>query len=320
MNEATNGAERARKLAIDYLTQSGMSPEDFARRIGYNPNTFAQFRNGHYAKITSPSRICAAILNFIDRFPLQADIFTGKLYETEAVKLMRGVFTRLLAKPQMILTYAPSGSGKTDIPLFLIAEHNSQRPPEEKTFIFRVNCRESICPRDLMKRVAAACGTESHTAIDRVIHNLRWDFRGARVVLYFDEAPFLSIRCLQTVRELMDEEPKFSLCFSGYEGFDPTFADFSSRLEPLQRRIIDRVKLPSLTNDEAVGILKSELAGQSLDAEFIRQQIKLATVNYGTKREAQNYISIGRLMAAIGEIRKSLAIPAGDAQKEEAVA
>jgi DNA transposition AAA+ family ATPase len=309
MNEPANSAARVQKLAIDYLTQSGMSPEDFARRIGYSPNTFAQFRNGRYATIADASHICAAILSFIDRFPLESDAWTGNLYETGAVKIMRSVFTQLLERPQIFMVYAPPGSGKTDIARYLISQHNAQRPAEEKTYIFRVYCRARICPRDLMKRVATACGTEAHTAIDRAIHNLRWDFRGARVVLYFDEAQHLSIDCMEVVRELLDEDPRFSLCFAGSHELDRIFADFAGRLEQLERRISDKITLPPVTADEAAGILKSELAGLTLDAALIRQQIELATISVRVDRKAQRYISIGRLMAAIREIRAGLAKP-----------
>jgi type II secretory pathway predicted ATPase ExeA len=160
-----------------------------------------------------------------------------------------------------------------------------------------------------MKRVATACGTEAHTAIDRAIHNLRWDFRGARVVLYFDEAQHLSIDCMEVVRELLDEDPRFSLCFAGSHELDRIFADFAGRLEQLERRISDKITLPPVTADEAAGILKSELAGLTLDAALIRQQIELATISVRVDRKAQRYISIGRLMAAIREIRAGLAKP-----------
>jgi type II secretory pathway predicted ATPase ExeA len=222
---------------------------------------------------------------------------------------MRSVFTQLLERPQIFMVYAPPGSGKTDIARYLISQHNAQRPAEEKTYIFRVYCRARICPRDLMKRVATACGTEAHTAIDRAIHNLRWDFRGARVVLYFDEAQHLSIDCMEVVRELLDEDPRFSLCFAGSHELDRIFADFAGRLEQLERRISDKITLPPVTADEAAGILKSELAGLTLDAALIRQQIELATISVRVDRKAQRYISIGRLMAAIREIRAGLAKP-----------
>jgi DNA transposition AAA+ family ATPase len=308
MNEESSSAVRVRKLATDYLIQSGMSPVDFARRIGYNHNTLQQYMNGHYAKIASASRIEAAILGFLSENALAPEgTFTGHIYETGAVKLMRNVFTRLLERPQVYMIYAPPGSGKTEIGRHLIAQHNELRGPKAKSFIFRVYCRARISPRDLMKRVATACGTQADTAIDRAIHNLRFDFRGARVVLYFDEAQHLSIDCLEVIRELLDEEPRFSLCFAGSHELDKIFARFAGTLEQLERRISDKVTLPAVTAEEAAGILRSELPSLQLDQAFIRQQIDLATISVNVNRKTQRYISIGRLMAVTRELREGLA-------------
>jgi DNA transposition AAA+ family ATPase len=323
MTEKNQGTASVIERAASYLTQTGMSPEDFARRIGYSHNTFAQFRCGHYSTITDTSKICAAILRFIEQNPPEHDAFEGRIYETGAVKTMRQVFDRLLDRPQIYMVYAPPGSGKTDIARYLIAQHNqAERGPVTagQSYIFRVYCRARICPRDLMKRVATACGTVSHTAIDRAINNLRWDFRGARVVLYFDEAQHLSVDCMEVIRELMDEEPRFSLCFAGSHELDRVFADFAGRLEQLERRISDKVTLPAVTADEAAGILRSELAGLDLDASDIRQQIEAATISVRVDRKTQRYISIGRLMASIKVFRDAMAAQPQASEKVEAIA
>jgi DNA transposition AAA+ family ATPase len=317
MTDRTDNSARARELATSFLIRSGMSPVDFARRIGYSPNTMQQFMNGHYSRIANSGRIEAAICDFIAQSPLEPESeYCGHIYETGAAREMRMVFDRLLERPQVYMIYAPPGSGKTDVARHLIHEHAAGRKPEEKSYIFRVYCRAKICPRDLMKRVATACGVQADTAIDRAIHNLRWDFKGARVVLYFDEAQHLSIECFETVRELLDEAPRFSLCFAGSHELDRIFARFAGTLEQLERRISDKVTLPSLTTEEAAGILRSELPGFELNQAFIHQQVELATIGVRVEKKNQRYISIGRLMAAVRELRAALPAP----EKEEAVA
>jgi DNA transposition AAA+ family ATPase len=318
MNDRTTSTERTQRLVSDYLNRSGMSPVDFARRIHYSPNTLAQFMNGHYSNITDPSRICAAILDFMESCPVEEETFTGQIYETAAVRTMRQVLARLLERPQIYMGYAPPGSGKTDITRHLINQHNAQRGDARDSYIFRVYCRERIRPRDLMKRVATACGTQSDTAIDRALHNLRWDFKGARVVLCFDEAQHLSVDCFETVRELFDEAPHFSLFFLGSHNLDRIFAQFAGTLEQLERRITDKITLPPVTQEEAEGIVRSELAPLPLDKAMVRQQIELATIAVRADKKVQRYISIGRLMAAVREIREGMAAQAGES--EEAVA
>jgi DNA transposition AAA+ family ATPase len=320
MTDQTKSTARVQTIVDDYLNRSGMSPVDFARRIGYSDNTLAQYRNGHYSGITSPDRIEAAILAFVRDNPVESDTFSGTIYETETVRAMRRVFAKLLERPQVYMVYAPPGSGKTDVARKLISEHNAQHSADQKTYIFRVYCRARICPRDLMKRVATACGSQSNTAIDRAIQNLRWDFRGCRVLLYLDEAQHLSIECFETLRELLDEDPRFSLCFAGSHELDRIFAQFAGTLEQLERRITDKVTLPAVTEEEATGILRSELGGLALDASLIRQQIQLATITVRVNRKNQRYISIGRLMAAISEIREGIGAAVDSAEKVEAIA
>jgi DNA transposition AAA+ family ATPase len=311
---------RVQRLATDFMNRTGMSNVDLARRIGYNVSTFQQFMCGRYDKITSSSRIAGALLNFIEHTPAQDENFQGQIYETGAVKIMRGVFARLLDRPQIVMVYAPPGSGKTDVARYLIAQHNAQHQADEKQFIFRVYCRAKISPRDLMKRVATACGTPSDTAIDRAIHNLRWDFKGSRVALYLDEAQHLSIECLETIRELLDEDPRFSLCLAGSHELDKIFTRFTGTLEQLERRITDRVTLPAVTADEAAGILRSELVGLNLDNALIRQQIGLATIDVRVDKTKQRYISIGRLMAACREIRAAAPQQGPEEELHEAIA
>ena len=60
---------------------------------------------------------------------------------------------------------------------------------------------------DLMKRVAESCGAIGLGTVDRILRNLRFDLSDRKVVLVFDEAQHLSIECLETIRELLDQPP-----------------------------------------------------------------------------------------------------------------
>jgi len=212
-----------------------------------------------------------------------------------------------MERPRVYMIYAPPGSGKTDIARHLISESNADRGAAPN--IFRIYCRARITPRDLMRRVSYACGSAPHISIERAIANLRYDFRGQRVILYFDEAQHLSIDCFETARELLDEAPRFSLCFSGSHELEKIFTGFVGTLEQLERRVTDKVRLPALTRTEAADILRSELTEvlPHMDQALLQQQIELATITVRVDKKAQRYISIGRLMAAAHEVRKTLA-------------
>lgn len=315
-------SQRVQALARDYIDRSGIGPADFARRIGYAYSTLNLFLNDKYCHVGGDdSQICAAVLNFVERYPVGADsAFQGQLYEIGNVRAMREIFARLFDRPQAYMVYAPPGSGKTDVANYLIAEHNRERASHnDRRFIFPIYCRQSIRPRDLMRRIAHACGTSATGEIDRIIANLRWEFRDARVTLYCDEAQHLSIECFETVRELLDQQPRFSLLFAGSHELERIFSRFAGTLEQLERRITDKITLPAVTREEAAGIVRSELqeVAPNLDKALVHQQIEIATVQVRVKRDTQRYISIGRLMAAIRETREALLASEGEQQKGE---
>jgi DNA transposition AAA+ family ATPase len=119
-------------------------------------------------------------------------------------------------------------------------------------------------------------------------------------VVYFDEAQHLSPSCLETVRELFDEL-KWSLCFAGSHNLDDVFIRFAGELEQLDSRVIEKVYLPSLTQEEATGIIRSEMAG--LDGAEIRTLIEASTVVIRVKKKQQRYISIRRIMETLHELQ-----------------
>lgn len=307
MTDFRENPKHIRALALDFITRTGMAPADFAQRIGYAYSTTKLFLTDKLSTMASEANICAAVLSFLENNPLAApDEFTGRIYETGSVKMMRSVFANLLDRPRIYMLYAPPGSGKTDIARHLISEHNAAQGGTPQ--IFRIYCRAKITPRDLMRRVSFACGSSQHTAIERSFANLRHDFRGQRVMLYLDEAQHLDIFCYEILRELFDEEPRMSLCFAGSHELDKIFSGFAGTLEQLERRITNKVHLPALTRNEASGILRQELAEISpdIDAVLIQQQIDLATITVRVEKKTQRYISIGRLMAAVREVRETL--------------
>ena len=317
MNIPSEQSKRVQELARGFIARTGMAPADFASRVGYSLSAMQMFLGGKYATVAKDAGLCSAILNFLEHSPLAApDEFTGTIYETGAVQVMRQVFASLLDRPRVYMVYAPPGSGKTDIARSLISQDTAERGMPA---IFRIYCRARITPRDLMRRVAYACGSSANISIERVIANLRYDFRGQRVLLYFDESQHLSIDCLETARELLDEDPRFSLCFAGSHDLDKIFTGFAGSLEQLERRITDKVSLPPLTRAEAADILRRELAEAAprLDAALIQRQIDLATITVRVDKRNQSYISIGRLMAVARETREGLATQASAATQAE---
>jgi DNA transposition AAA+ family ATPase len=293
--EPSHRPEEVIELAKAYLQRRGMQSQDFARHIGYSYTTLVKFLNNTYERKNGSKReaICAAILDFISKHPIDVpEEFQGKLYEIGNVRVLRDVFQRLCAEPCILLSYAPPGSGKTDVARALMPQFREPVP------MLRIYCRESITRRDLMQRISEKCGSVIDGSIERTIRNLRFDFRGRRVALYFDEAQHLSVECLETIRELYDEL-RWSLCLAGSHQLDRIFTEWAGDLEQLERRITDKIYIPSVTAEEAEQIIQSEVSG--LNKAKIRTLIERSYVQL---KKGEQYLSIGRVMANIKELQK----------------
>ena len=301
MQDALTAPEEARRLLHSFLRRTGMAPADFARRIGYHYSTLNQFMRGQYRRGagSKEAAIIDAILRFVgdQRFD-RSDEFHGKLYEIGNTKAMREALRRLCEKPSILLLYAPPGSGKTDVARALVPEYMTQAVE-----IRRVYCRANIRQRDLMQRIAIACGSVADLSIERTIRNLRHDYVGRRVVLYLDEAQHLDVDCFETVRELYDEL-RWSLCFAGSHQLDRIFAKWAGDLEQLERRVTDKIVLPAITAEEADGIIRSELP--SLNPAKVRALIERSHVEIRADGKMQRYLSIGRVMANVRELQELL--------------
>jgi DNA transposition AAA+ family ATPase len=82
-----------------------------------------------------------------------------------------------------------------------------------------------------MKRVAQSCGAIGMGTVDRILRNLRFDLSQRKVLLVFDEAQHLSIACLETLRELLDQPPHCGLLFAGTHELEQIFTRQALELE-----------------------------------------------------------------------------------------
>jgi DNA transposition AAA+ family ATPase len=206
--------------------------------------------------------------------------------------------------------YAPPGSQKTFALQNETARFNLQELPKNghgRRAVY-VYVRQNIRPRDMMKRIAIACGCAASSSIDSMIQNLRWQFRGRRALLILDESQHLSIECMETIRELLDQPPFFSLLFAGSHNLINTFDRFSAHLEQCNSRIIAKVRLPGLERAEAEGIIARELAeyvGKMTAGEARLLYTEL--IKQSTTRDAfekgRTYINVRTLTNALDQVK-----------------
>jgi DNA transposition AAA+ family ATPase len=293
----------------EYLARTGLTPADFARRINYSAVAVRFFLAGRYAQIAAnDTALRAAIRDFIQAHPVavqEAD--QGKLYETGNVKLLRKYFRLALEKHRAVYVHGGPGSQKTFVLQHLIADLNRIEIPKNGhgRRAFYVYCRQGIRPLDLLKRLAEASGCLALGNSDRILRNLRFDWRGRDVVVVFDEAQHLSVDCFETVRELIDRPPYCGLLFAGSHQLQSTFTLNAIQLEQWNSRFHYGQELPGISREEAVEVLRAEL-GRSINASEVDEIVKQATAEEFRRDGKHKYISARRLFWSIRDIKEAV--------------
>jgi len=307
-------SREVRRILTEYLQRTTLHPDDFAKRIGYAGITLRMFLAGKYHSIAASDRqICAAIIDFIESHPAGTSAVPGcegKLYATEDVKLIREFFYKALDNRQAYYVHGDPGSQKTFTALSLVEELNRNELCKNGhgRRAYMVYCRQGIRPVDLLKRVAEACGSITNGSADRIIRNLRFDFRARKVVIVFDEAQHLDVDCLETIRELLDMPPHFGLLFLGSHELQKTFQRLD--LEQLASRMRKGADLPGISEEEAKSIIGHELpklsgkaASVLIESSYVKSLRKRAKKD-DTETTAVSYISARKLFGAIDGIKE----------------
>jgi DNA transposition AAA+ family ATPase len=296
----------------EYMSRTGMNALDFSARVGYSRSAINHFLNQRYFHVSgNDAAIVAAITDYMDRNPIAPrNEAQGKLYETENVRLIKHCFTRALNQRCAYYFRGAPGCQKTFVLEHLIAELNREEAIRQQRRAYLIRCRIGIRPNDLLKRVAMEVGALQTGGIDRIINNLRHHLRQTKTLLVFDEAQFLDIAGLETLRELLDIG-LVGLLFAGSHQLEDTF----KRLDMAQwrSRIRKGEGLPGVSDEEARLILRNELP-KIADAAMSRMighwQIKQTRVEssgcYETDYymgEKRGYISARLLFLAIEEVK-----------------
>jgi hypothetical protein len=332
--EAERETDAAARLRIeDYLARTGLSRQAFADRIGRSYDTLRLFLTDRYHRIgASAHLLIRAADDYMAQYPIGAAFsHRGELYETENVRIIHTTFDELLRRSVAYMLYGAPGNQKSFVLEHEVAQLNRRELADGASgrLAFYVYCRQNIRPRDIVRRVAIACGCRSNTNIDIMIAELRFYFNDRRVLIVLDEAQHLSIECFETLRELLDQPPYASLLFSGSHDLKAKFDSFSATLEQWNSRIVAKVQLPGLGREEASAIVQREI-GSLLSRRSPVEAQKLAAklIASATVPDAfngnRNYINIRTLTNALDQIKagaeKQESAIGGQGSDEEAVA
>ncbi|MBZ5597462.1 MAG: ATP-binding protein [Acidobacteriia bacterium] len=302
-------SQSVRAELLDYLRRTGLEVRDFASRIGYATVTLGFFLQGSYQSVAGSDRaIRSAILEFIRTHPIGGDVEVeaGRVYETGNFKILRRHFYECLDRGLAVYCYGPAGSQKTYLLTSMVSELNRAEVAKNGTArrAFMVYVRDGIRPNDLLKRIAEAAGTLSVGSTDRILRNLRFDFRGRRVLIVFDEAQHMDNHCLEVVRELLDSPPHAGLLFAGSHNLKTIFQQFD--LEQWRSRIHASRSLPGISDEEARTIVTGEI-GSGFPAKKIAGLIEAARVEDPRQGRNYTYISARKLFWSLRDLKAAIA-------------
>ncbi|HZU33158.1 MAG TPA: ATP-binding protein [Candidatus Angelobacter sp.] len=305
-------SDAVRAIVDDYRSKTGLSPADFAHRIGYSYASVRTFIEDRYTDIAkSDIMLRSAIMQFVTTHPVTPSVMAqGKMYETQNVKLIRQHFYSALDHGRAYYFQGAPGTQKTFVIKHLIAELNRNDAANNGhgRRAYYVYCREASGPRDLLRRIAFACGVRA-AGIDATISNLRFEFARRRALLYLDETQHISRTCLEVVRELYDEPPHFGLLFGGSHQVEEMFARMD--MQQWHSRLRKGERLPGIQEDEARNlIIPGELGKVSKAQEdwLVKQSYDIDQVierkGVSFKAERVQYISARKLFDAIAVIKE----------------
>ena len=138
--------------------------------------------------------------------------------------------------------------------------------------------------------------------VDRILRNLRFDLSQRKVLLVFDEAQHLSIECLETLRELLDQPPHCGLLFAGTHELEAIFTRQALELEQWRSRFHAGQALPGISEEEATAIVHSEL-GLGLSQRKIQELISKSRITDLRNGGQHSYVSARRLFWVIRELQ-----------------
>jgi DNA transposition AAA+ family ATPase len=322
-------AEQEKNLASsrqlnEYLARTGLSNSEIARRLDFPENALENFRNGrYYQDIRSARSLRTSIDDYMRAHPAgERGSVLGELYETSNVRKIRATFLDLLPRPVAYMIYAPPGSQKTFALQNEVARLNQDEAARADGIrALYVYARNAICPRDLMRRIAIAAGSRTDNGIEPMMQSLRYDYLGRRTVLVIDEAQHLSLACLETLRELLDQPPYFSLLLAGSHDLKRTFDQFSATLEQWNSRLVAKVRLPGLEHSEARAIIEREIgallaAKPKEQAEAIVEKLIVSATTRDAFADNLPYINVRTLTNSLGQIKAQASAPVSEAMVE----
>lgn len=295
--------EEARQALHVYMSRSGLTLPELARRIGYSPYSLRQFSSiAHYGD--GDGHLTAeAVIGWLRGNPLPAPELPGKLYPTRATREMDAMLEHVRNGGWGVL-YGPSGSGKSFLLEYRAAESAQDVEPG---IVYLRTSPSGMTPNIFLRRIAAALGASYAQYTDGIRQSVLYAIRRRRtsLALVLDEADALYrwVETLETLREIGDlararpGRAGVGILVAGNERVMQIFENrrgvyfekWRGRIEQQELRVLG----PSV--EEAAGILAEELG--ELKEKTV--QVILDGCMVADPVSRKSYVNMHRLFNAI---------------------
>ncbi len=250
-----------------FMLRSGFTITDLANEIGYSPVSLSLLLNGrynlHWERDANTRLLRAKLLDFLNSAKFPEANPKGKLYLTNAHKLIEKAFHRALNYRADNHAWAfcfdgPPGTLKSTTAELLVRKHMEAEASKNGhgSRAYYIYCGDHNSPQELLKNIAVEVGVSARGYIDQLIKKIQFKLADRHAVFIFDEAQHLPKDTIERIRQLLDRPPYIGMLFLGSHDLQKTFS--SLHMEQWRRRLVETVFLPGLTRAEAEEIILSE--------------------------------------------------------------
>ena len=185
-----------KNMALEYITNKGISNSAFAKKIGISESAFSRYINGNYP---NPASIDDKVREFLGKEELRKDGFVKESIDFAMTSISKRVISVLeYTRVQRVISciYGDAGIGKTYTTKHWISDKND-------IFFITVNPAFST-PKPFLKLLAKSMKTKISGGQDEIYLCIMEKLQGGDNMIIIDEAQHLTKKSLEIIRGIND--------------------------------------------------------------------------------------------------------------------
>lgn len=273
-------------LIAEHAEAEGWSKAEMIRQLPSlkSDRTFDRVRAGDFASLGDLGALHAAYRGTLDALAAQIGSEDTLYDDLSTTKALRSQTVRLKlsrTKAKLIVVEGYTGSGKTSAGEVIARTYNSMAPLQQ-VFTIEASAGWGDRPNAMLTAMLRGLGREATgrsqaARLDKLVEVLN-----ERPVMFIvDEVHDFGVRCLRVIKTLLNETPVKVIMLCHPRLFRDLERDNWDDLSQLTgNRMLARIELGTLAEEDVTLMLKRRLPGLELDAKTPRQLAEMA-LNHG---------------------------------------